>query len=353
MKIIYILDMRSYHIASMNFFMCEMCTQLGQDFVMAFTQEPTPLLKAFFKENGCHYIVVKKTHWNLFKVAVQYDKVLTGFFRLNTFLVLMLALFRARYIFVNHSSYLDSQLIENQNGISRFLKKIKCKIISIPISKIICVSNYCLNELFKAGFPKNKLTCIYNGVSTYQQMKLANQHIDAPQIDGMEKGKNRIKCIYVGSLELFKGVDIILATASQMPHIDFYIAGDGSLKDAVEKSAKSASNIIYLGVIQNFMLIANQFDFTIIPSRWNEAFCYTAIEAVYSKLPIIASTKGALPEVLKGGPAIFMKSLDASALQDAIQQVLIHITDTTWGSHMNPTFTIDNQTKAYVQLLRS
>ena len=55
------------------------------------------------------------------------------------------------------------------------------------------------------------------------------------------------------------------------------------------------------GFIENASSYLNSFDLFLFPSR-TEALGYVAIEALFSKLPIIASNAGGIPEVLFDDP---------------------------------------------------
>lgn len=353
LKTIYFLDIKPGHIGSMSFFLCDLSKELGPDFMVAFTQEPTPLLKNFFTENGCNYIVVPKESKQIYKTCLQYDKVLSGFFRFDLVLLTKLYLAGIQYIYVQHSSVLDDELFENQTYLKQKLKSLKYKIMFYLISKVICVSNFSVNHLGKFGISKKKLVCIYNGVSIERQSTQANHDLIQPSIELINQGKNRIKCIYIGSLELYKGVDIILEATSLVPNVDFYIAGDGSLKNQVIEAAHNTDNIYYLGIVQNFILLAKYFDFSIIPSRWSESFCYTAIESLYSNLPVIASTKGALAEILQNQDVVFLERLDAGALVDAITKMKNTVLNKKNMQPINMVLSLERQTQAYANLLRS
>lgn len=48
--------------------------------------------------------------------------------------------------------------------------------------------------------------------------------------------------------------------------------------------------------------IYSSIDILLVPSKTPESFCLSAIEAVYSGVPVLASNSGALPEILEGLP---------------------------------------------------
>lgn len=350
MRYVYYLDYTPTHIGSMDLFLCYLRKSLDDQLVLAFTGEPEEEPKKFLKDNGCEYIVVKNNFLEMFKKLYRFDVIITGFHKLPLLLTFLFFLLGKKHVYVHHNSFFDEQLSHRQLEKRHRLKKIKIQLVNFPIKKVICVSGFIAEELSRFGISKRKLACIHNGVDVNQSLPIQYPPSLKNHLLNDQERKNKIKCIYIGSLETYKGIDVILETATLVKDVDFYIAGDGTLKENVISESKKSKNIIYLGIIHQFSSIAKEFDFAIVPSRWHEAFCYSAVEALYANIPVIASKVGALPEVLGNKNVIFLEEITPSHLKEAIEGTLVNL-KTKSISKIDHNFTIEKQTKLYTQLL--
>jgi glycosyltransferase involved in cell wall biosynthesis len=97
-----------------------------------------------------------------------------------------------------------------------------------------------------------------------------------------------------------KGIDIILELASMMSDIEFYIVGDGPLKEKVEKATIKNKNLHYIGKIGVDLLSIwyNAADLLIIPSIYDEGFGRVIIEALACGTPVVGSKRGGIPEAI-------------------------------------------------------
>lgn len=188
--------------------------------------------------------------------------------------------------------------------ISNLKKKIYSaieKVLSRNTDSIINISNYEYNESVKFGIPSEKSTVIYNGVRQAKIEKPVNLNLD----------KEKINLLFVGRFDRQKGLDILLDTfkTNQFANLHLYLIGEKVLSnDTIDHSINNVTNI---GWVDNKNIDAyySQFDAVIIPSRW-EGFGLVAAEAMRNKKAIIASNKGALPELVTDGLNGFVFDLD-------------------------------------------
>lgn len=105
--------------------------------------------------------------------------------------------------------------------------------------------------------------------------------------------KNQILNIaYVGELSMRKGTDILVETIKDSPdEYIFHIAGDGYMKEEVEK-LKSSRKVKYYGYLSKEKLtkLYEECDVLFIPSR-AESFSLVGLEAMSHGLPLISSAE--------------------------------------------------------------
>jgi glycogen(starch) synthase len=149
--------------------------------------------------------------------------------------------------------------------------------------QVISVSPQLQRLYQQAGI--KKLTAIYNL---------------PPQAIKLKKALSRTRAktvLSVGKLSYGKGSDTLLRVASKMPQYKFILAGakNVSLKQHFPR------NVHYLGQLphsQALKLYA-QADVFVILSRWPEPLSRAGLEALAAGLPIIASNRGANPELIR------------------------------------------------------
>ncbi len=139
----------------------------------------------------------------------------------------------------------------------------------------------------------------------------------------------------IANLYATKGLDVLvrargeIATADHgRPHNDntlFVIIGDGPERPRLEEQIRDKQLIGPIGLmgpIPNAAEYLKAFDVFVLPSR-KEGFPYTLLEAAAAGLPIVATTVGAVPEILRDGiEARLVPPNNPEALARAIQELL-------------------------------
>ncbi|MFC0213512.1 glycosyltransferase [Paenibacillus chartarius] len=165
------------------------------------------------------------------------------------------------------------------------------RVLSRKTDVIINISQYEYNQSLEYKIPADKSVVVYNGVPGEAQI----QELDAIP------SKDKINMLFVGRFDKQKGLDILLDVFSRntFPNIQLYIIGGGVLGDV---NVKFPDNVVHLGWIDNKFLDSYyaKCDVLIMPSRW-EGFGLVAVEAMKNKKAVIASNRGALPEIVLHG----------------------------------------------------
>lgn len=156
--------------------------------------------------------------------------------------------------------------------------------------RIICISEHEQQQALQAGLPATKLQRIDNGVGEIDDATAASTttaHQD-----------NIVQYLFVGRLDRQKGLDILLPIIAQCPQARLWVIGAPVRGDAALPETWP-QNVEYLGWRSRADINAyyQAADAVIIPSRW-EGFGLVAIEAMRAGTAVIASRRGALPEIV-------------------------------------------------------
>jgi Glycosyltransferase len=166
------------------------------------------------------------------------------------------------------------------------------KLLSLRTDAIIHISKHEYAMAMNAGLPPRKSVVVYNGVS--------DASADAA-LSPFPVKPDKINLLFVGRFDRQKGLDLLLDVFNEqrLPHIDLYLAGDSVL---AQSERRYPDNAIRLGWVENSEIdrYMKACDAVIVPSRW-EGFGIVAIEALRNGKPVIASNRGALPEIVRNG----------------------------------------------------
>jgi glycosyltransferase involved in cell wall biosynthesis len=114
--------------------------------------------------------------------------------------------------------------------------------------------------------------------------------------------------LFVGRLELIKGLQTLIAMWDRAPDCDLLVAGTGSYEPELRAMAAGNPRIKFLGPLPQRDLGALYYHALacIIPSVTYETFGMTSVEAFARKTPAIARDLGGLPEVIEDSGGGFL-----------------------------------------------
>jgi len=154
-------------------------------------------------------------------------------------------------------------------------------------------------------FPSEYLKDIYSRLKFFPQSQLAvlgNPLSAGLKIASAKTAADRLVMAYVGQLEPYKGViDLIKITQGLAGDWELLIAGDGSAKREAVKWSLDSGKIKLLGRLTSIELeqqIWSKADILINPSKVAESFGLVVIEAYARGIPVLASSIGALKELV-------------------------------------------------------
>ena len=132
--------------------------------------------------------------------------------------------------------------------------------------------------------------------------------------------------LYLGGISRNKGVDVLFKAIDfvriQLPQTKLHILGPGSMSEFRLQAKKKGIEkyLVFHGQVSNFMVPCyyKAADICVLPSR-NEAFGIVILEAMASRVPVIASDVGGIPETISDGEnGIIFKAGEANDLSRKI-----------------------------------
>jgi glycosyltransferase involved in cell wall biosynthesis len=109
--------------------------------------------------------------------------------------------------------------------------------------------------------------------------------------------------LFVGRLVEEKGIGDFVEAAKRLPEIPFTVIGDGSLRARFDIRDSRFDHITWYGALspeETTQHIARA-AIVVVPSRWYENAPYVVLEAMAAGVPVIASSIGGLPELVRDG----------------------------------------------------
>jgi len=113
----------------------------------------------------------------------------------------------------------------------------------------------------------------------------------------------------------------LIEAARLVPEADFVVAGEGELRDELERLARG-SNVRFLGTRDDIPAVLASLDAFAFPSLF-EGLCVAVIEAQAAGVPVVATPVGGIREtVVDGETGLVVPTGDPPALAAAIRRLL-------------------------------
>lgn len=183
----------------------------------------------------------------------------------------------------NRGSFIRSVISSVESYISLMLGS------QSKIDKFICVSDFQKNKIIDMGIDDGKLTTVHNFFPSYKM----NRNVIPNEGEFF---------LYLGRIEVEKGIVVFMEMAKRRPDLNFVVAGDGSyLSKALEKKEnENIENINFVGKIDSNSVgeYLKKSIALVVPSLWMETFGLVILEAFNYSKPVIASRQGGMTEIV-------------------------------------------------------
>jgi len=158
-----------------------------------------------------------------------------------------------------------------------------------------------------------------------------NERTDVPPKPDLWPQRSGLRLLAVGRLSHYKGFDTLIAALEQLPDASLLLVGSGECGSHLRAEAAArglADRIAFAGVLDDATLAAAYAgaDVFVLPSLdRSEAFGLVLLEAMQSRLPVVASAvegSGIGSVVCNGDTGLLAPPGDSGALAHALEQML-------------------------------
>ncbi|CAI0779702.1 Spore coat protein SA [Serratia proteamaculans] len=166
-------------------------------------------------------------------------------------------------------------------------KKAACK-----VTQFVGISQYIKDLHVKNKFFENDISSvIYNSIAVQESSAQRNR---------VYRYDNKIVLGYLGRIEDNKGIEILLKSLEKAEDgiFNLLVAGKGDEKYiSFLQGRYSKVNFEFVGTV-NITDFFPDIDYLIVPSLWHEPFGRVVVEANSFGIPVIASNRGGIPEII-------------------------------------------------------
>jgi glycosyltransferase involved in cell wall biosynthesis len=179
------------------------------------------------------------------------------------------------------------------------------------VSLFVCPSEFVREELLRWGIPHNRVVRIPHFVPAYS---------DADATPGAFG-------VYVGRLSSEKGVEVLLDALRLAKDPPFRVVGDGPLATALRHRAGrlGLKRTEFLGTLPPDRTgeVMRRSRFLVMPSVLNETAGLSGLEAMACGRPLLVTSLGGLPELVKDGCGLVCRSGDAADLAKGVERLMM------------------------------
>ncbi len=165
------------------------------------------------------------------------------------------------------------------------------------INSYIALSEFSKQQFIQVGFDGARIKVKSNFVSPDP---------------GFSKDRGNF-ALYVGRFSPEKGIDVLLEAWKNIDYLLLKIIGTGNdFEDCKELAIKSGLKVEFMGQVSNNEVVKQlkKCFVVIVPSKCNENFPIILVEAFACGVPVIASNRGTLSEIIDDGKTGFLFNPD-------------------------------------------
>ena len=222
----------------------------------------------------------------------------------------------------------DRQLL--QNRAFRRVDNLLVRLFFRQANLVFTNSEFIRQRVLSRGVAPDKTRVIYCGYDRLDDSTVKDAGI--PRLN-----QKTLHILFVGQCEPYKGVDVLIRALGQLEHTDEYsvavdVVGNTTVNDAYYRllvriidDEGLSEQIHFWGHVDDKARLRRfyeQADIFVLPSRY-EGFGIVLLEAMSFGLPIVATTAGAIPELVEDGVhGLLVPADDPHSLAQAIEKLL-------------------------------
>lgn len=229
--------------------------------------------------------------------------------------------------------------------------------VQTSVARIIGVSKASAHQYqTMTGLPASRFVTVYNGIDLERFGTIGGDKEALRTRLGLPVGVPLVTM--VGVMRAGKGQDVCIQAAHALPNVHFALVGDGELRADLEaQAADLRDRVHFLGQRLDIPDILRASDLFILPSD-SEALPTVVLEAGASRLPVVASQVGGIPEIIEdGATGILIPPRRPDLLAEKIQWVIEHPEEArrmgeAASTRIRSIFSLPAQTAALTRLYR-
>ena len=198
------------------------------------------------------------------------------------------------------------------------------KFLSRLTDKIVVVADNLRTEMVQAGFSKQQVMTVLNGVNSNKEIKNRQKRSQW----GLKEGHFVVGI--VARLAPIKNHQLLFQAfallANKYPDVRLVIVGDGPENESLQQLSVSlvlADKIVFCGEQQQAQSFYPLFDVFVLPSL-SEGISMTLLEAMAAQIPVVASAVGGNCEIISDSESgLLFPSGDVGALYERLKQLYV------------------------------
>jgi glycosyltransferase involved in cell wall biosynthesis len=184
----------------------------------------------------------------------------------------------------------------------------ECRVLRLPhrrlagnVNTVIGLSQFSLSRHLDAGyFTEVPVKTVVQNTRSPEALRLKDAQALRERAD-VDRVPGQVRFGFIGTLNQSKGIEVLLRNFKELEteNAELLIAGTGDLNYVLELKKKFASSKIrFLGKVMQHEFYP-QIDVTVVPSIWHDTFPMVVPESLAYGVPVIASARGGIPELIK------------------------------------------------------
>ena len=208
----------------------------------------------------------------------------------------------------------------------RSLLRLRTKIMTRPVRKVIAISEFVRSQMLAAGVPEGKIVVRYLGVDT--DRFVPNRRAREEWAERFSVRSDELILSTVSYLRPFKNPQVLLEASRELAERNvparLFVAGDGDMLPDLKALAKRigvADRVHWLGNVSDPKTLLQASDIFVLASV-GEAFGLVLTEAMACEVPVVGSRSGSIMEVVEDGrTGLLATPLDAVAFAEKIERL--------------------------------
>lgn len=188
-------------------------------------------------------------------------------------------------------------------------KRAAARIIGLPLSKVVCVSNYGYQCMTAVDLlPRDRFEMIYNGVDVSRVSPDNGARSAFRQRFGIREERQIVTqvCWMIPEKGISDFLGMARGVAAQNPNAHFVLVGEGSHREQYMKDAEAmglGDRMTWTGMMNDPFGegVFHAADVVCQFSQWEEVFGWMIAEAMAHAKPVVATRVGGIPELISDG----------------------------------------------------